>query len=392
MAVVVAGVMFQSVSYAEEVGQPFRFSVGASAEWTDNRDAVELNKQDNIDYRISPRLDYVYSGEASGVNLYYEPSLRYRTEPGDTSDDTMWEQDFGLNATHKLSERSRLKLYENFKYTDDPQIENGGAVVRGNHTYSANTVKGVFNTDLLRYSNLDLAVLNRFKSYEDDIIAKTSDEGSTSFDAAHRYQINQTLRSVLGASYLMYTYDNSLSRDFNSIIAKVGVENAFTPTTLGVLTAGLQTRDYDDADMKADEEPYFMASLENKAGGDLTIGATIEHGVRDTDAFPFSSQVYSEVRGFGHMNVAPEIVLSALLVYRESEYDEDSIPAGARDDFFTGGETSGDETTLIGDLNLAFNMIHNVSMFVGYRYENVDSDVAQTYSKNTGRLGASLNF
>ncbi len=388
---VVTGSVIQSVSYAEEVGQPFRFSIGASSEWTDNRDSVELNKQDNIDYRITPRLDYKYNGEASSVNLFYMPSYRYRTDPGDTADDTLWEQDFGVKASHDVSERTRLHFYEKFAYTDEPQIEEGGSILRGDHTYIANTIRGTLNTDLMRYSNLDLAIENHLKSYDDDIVARTSDENRTFFEAAHRYQINQTLRSVLGVSYLMYTYDNSLDRDFNSIVAKVGLENSFTPTTLGVLTVGLQTRDFDDESMDADDEPYFLASLENKTGSELTLGGSVGHGIRDTDAFPFSSQVYTEARGFGHLNVAPEIVLSAILTYRLSEYDEASIPSAVIDSGY-GGATNGDETTLVGDLNLAFNMIENVSMFFGYRYENIDSDVARSYSSNTGRLGASLSF
>ena len=385
---VITGWGVQSVSYAEEVGQPLRFSIGASAAMTDNRDAAESNKQDNIDYRITPRLDYIYSGQASRINLFYMPSYRYRTEAGDTSDDSLWEHKFGFKALNEVSERTRLSLYENFTYTDDPEIENGGTVERADYTYTANQIKGTLNTDLLRSSNLDLAIENRLKSYENEAMAKTSDEDSTSLEAAYRYQINQTLRSVLGVSYIMYSYDDSLSRDFDSVIAKVGLENNFTPTTLGVLTVGLQTRDFDDSDMDADDEPYLLASLENKTGSDLTLGASVGHGIRDTDAYPFSSQVYTEARGFGHFNLAPEIVLSAVVTYRLSEYEESSIPADA----VTDGLSIGDETTVVGDLNLAFNMIANLSMFVGYRYEDIESDVARSYSRNTGRLGATLNF
>jgi len=344
MGLVVAGVTLQSASYAEEVGQPLRFSVGISAEGTDNRDSVDLNKENNVDFR--------------------------------------------LKATRSVSERTRMSLYEKFNYTDDPQIENGGIVDRADHTYIANVIKGTLNIDLLRNSNLDLVIKNDIKSFEDDIIATRSDEESTSIAMAHRYQINHTLRSVLGGSYIMYSYDNSLDRDFDSIIAEIGLENSFTPTLLGVLTVGLQTRDFDDSNMDADDEPYLLASLENKTGSDLTLGASVGHGIRDTDAYPFSSQVYSELRGFAHINLTPAIVLSGAATYRLSEYEESSIPASV----VAEGATNGDETTVVGDLSLAFNMINNISMFVGYRYEDIDSDVAQSYSKNSGRIGATLNF
>ena len=388
----VIGMVVQSPAFSQEkVGTPLRFSISTHADFTDNRDSVEFNKTDNTDIFLSPRIDYIYNGSGSHIDLFYIPSIRYRTDAGDTGDDTTWQHDFGLKASHAVTERTRLRFYEKYDYNDDSAIESGGAIIRGNHTYSENTIEGGLNIDIYRYSNLDFLLRNNLMRFDDDAVARTSDEDISSFDASYRHQLNQTLRWVLGATYSMYSYDSSLSRDFNSILGKTGLENAFTPNTFGVLIVGWQNSDFDDNTIESADEPYVLASIECRTGADLNIGATVGHGLRDTDAFPFSVQTYSEFRGFADFNITPKLVLRGSGTYRLSEYDKESIPAGVTTDGFIGAD-GGDVVTLVGDILLDCNVKENISVYAGYRYENVDSDVGQTYSKNIARVGASLSF
>jgi hypothetical protein len=388
----VIGMVVQSPAFSEEKeGKPLRISVSTHADFTDNRDSVDVNKTDNTDIFLSPRIDFLYNGNASHIDLFYVPSIRYRSDAGDNGDDTTWQHDFGLEASRAVTERTRLRLYEKYDYNDDSAIETGGAIVRGNHTYSENTIKGGLNTDIYRYSNLDFLLRNNLKRFDDNAIAKTSDENISSFDASYRHQINETLRYVLGAKYSMFIYDNSLSRDFNSILGKVGLENSFTPNTFGVLVAGWQTSDFDDNSIDAEDEPYFLASIESRTGADLNIGATVSHGIRDTDAYPFSVQTYSEFRGFADFNITPKLVLRGSGTYRLSEYDKDRLTDGVTGADFKGAD-GGDVVTIVGDIMLDWGIMDNVSVYAGYRYEDVDSDVGQTFSKNTAHVGASLSF
>ncbi len=382
------GVSCQSFVQAADVNQPLKFSVSTDVHMTDNRDAVDVDEQDNVDIYVRPRFDISHDNGSTHLDLYYVPSYRHRTEAGDSEDEEAWQHDVSLKAAHQLSGRSRLRLMDAFSVTDDPQVEEGGIRLRGDQSYTRNVLEVGANYDLQKYSNIDFVLRHHMKRYDDDAVAAMSDEDELTAKAEHRHQINQTLRSLLTLSYSMYTYDDSLGlvRDFDSITGAVGLENAFTPNTLGSISVGWQTREYDDADLDSEGMPYVRASFEGLLKQDLRSGVVVGHGVRDSDSFPFSSQEYSEVRGFAHATLSQKVMLRGAMTYRLSTYDEDDIPAGAP------AVAGGDETTIVGDVDLTVKIIDNLSLVVGYRYEDIDSDVGQSYTKNTTRLGASLSF
>ena len=400
--VLVVGVMCQAVVHAEEVGQPVRFSVSADVQATDNRDAVANGEEENVDLYVRPRLDLVHETGNSRLDLYYVPAYRYRSEPGDTQDESTWQHDFGAKGFRDISQRTRDRLHEHFLLTDDPAIEEGGTILRGDQSYIQNILEGGLNYDLLKYSNVDLSVQNRIKRYDDDPVAVRSDEDITTARADHRHQINQTLRSLVSVGYSMFAYDSgaNLERDFNSVIGSVGLENTFSVNTLGSLAVGWQTRDYDDEALDADGLPYVRASLEGLLGADLRVGGVVGHGARDADAYPFVSQEYSEVRAYAAAALTPKVSLRVSGTYRVSTYDEDDVPSGATAADFSAvaqariaaGETSGDEITLVGDIQLSVALTERAALTIGHRLEDIDSDVGQSFTKNTSRVGGSLSF
>ncbi len=389
----VVGMVCQGIVHAEEVGQPVRFSVGVLGQSTDNRDSVDVGKEDNVDIYVRPRLDIVKDGEAGRLVLYYVPSYRYRSKPGDNQDDSTWQHDFGLKGSRSVSPRTRLRLFEAFALTDDPAIEEGGITMRGDQSYIRNTLQVGLNYDLLEYSNLDITVLNRIKRYDENTVAVRSDEDETTAKADVRHQISQTLRTLFSGSYSMFGYDgaSNLQRDFSSVVGAVGLENSFSPNTMGTVSVGWQTRDYEDAELDADGAPYARVSLEGLAGADVKVGGVVVHGVRDSDSYPFASQEYTDLRGFADFGLSPKINVRASGTYRLSSYDEDDVPSGASSTDFVGAR-SGDETTIVADIELSVAVAANIAVTVGQRYEDIDSDVAQSYTKNTSRVGASVSF
>jgi hypothetical protein len=384
----IVGVSCQLVAQADEAGQPIKFSVSTAAQMTDNRDSVDVDEQDNVDIYVRPRLDFAHDSGVTRIDLYYVPSYRTRSEPGDSDDDATWQHDLSLNAQHEISARSRLRIFEQFGVTDDPMIEDGGITRRGDQSYKRNLLEVGLNYDLLEFSNLDITIRNHMKRYDDDHVASLSDEDEITVKAQHRHRINQKLQSLLTLSYSMYSYDDELGfiRDFDSLIGAVGLENAFTPNTHGSISVGWQTREYDDADLDSEGMPYVRASLDGLLNADLRTGVVLSHGVRDSDSFPFSSQEYSDLRGYARATLSPNVMLRGSLTYRLSSYDDEDIATGAI------AIPSGDETTVVADVDLTVNVVGNVSLLLGHRYEDIDSDVGQSYTKNTTRIGASLSF
>lgn len=367
-----------------DIGQPVRFSVGVAAESTDNRDATEENEQDNVDYFLRPRID-LYLGDASSLfDFYYAPALRYRTEPGDNEDETDLQHHLGLNLRHGLSERLRLRLSDRLSITDDPQIEENGSVVRGDQSYVANTVEAALNYDLFRYSNLDLMVRNRIRRFDEDAIAALSDEDETSVRIQHRRSLTPTLRTLLTGEYRMYSYADSVaySRDFDSVVLAAGLENSFTENVIGSLSVGWQTRDHDDEDIDVDDKPYVRGEISGQLNPDLRIGAVAGYGIRDSDAYPYPSQEYTDFSGFAHANLTQKLRLQVAGTYRLSTYEA------------IGARPGGDENVLVGDIALSFHAMPSLSLMVGYRLEDIDADdgVGASYTKNTARVGATLSF
>jgi hypothetical protein len=397
-------VAFQASLHAQEsgkVGDLVRLSVSTLARPTDNRDSVAEDETDNVDYYIRPKLELVYETESSSLDVHYIPAFRFRTEPGDDQDETTWEHDFGLSASRAVSSRLRLRLNGAVVVQDDPAIEEGGIRMRGDQSYVRSVVKAGVNVDVMKYSNLDIFVDNRIKRYDDDVIARFSDEDSTKFAVAHRHQMTTTLRSLLTGSYSLYSYhsDAALERDFTSGMAAIGLENSFTPNVVGSIAVGSQTREYEDDGLDSDTSPYVNASLEGLLGEDTRVGGSFGMGVRDSDAYPFSSQEYSELRAFMDASLSAKLKLRVSATYRVSTYDIDSVPtvetvttdaSAITPDVIS--ESSADETTVVGDAQLTYVASENATIFVGFRVEDIDSDVGQSYTKHIGRIGATLSL
>ncbi len=381
MSLLVFGV---ASTQARDAGQPVRFSVGVVAESSDNRDATEENKQDNVDLYLRPRLELFLGSASSMLDLYYAPGLRYRSEPGDGQDETDFQHHLGVQARHSFSERLRMRVNESLSVSDDPQIEENGSVVRSDQSYVGNAVEAGLNYDLFRYSNLDLSVRNRIRRFDDEAVAALSDEDETAVRIQHRRSLTPTLRTLLTGEYRMYSYaDNPLyTRDFDSVVLAVGLENSFTENVIGSLSVGWQTRDHDDANIDVDDKPYVRGEISGQLNPDLLIGAVAGYGIRDSDAYPYPSQEYTDFSGFVHAKLTQKLRLQVAGTYRLSTYEQFSALPG------------GDEHVLVGDVQLAFNAMESLAFMVGYRVEDIDADdgVGASYTRNVARVGATLSF
>jgi len=373
-----------ALAQGSDAGQPVRASVGVAAESTDNRDSQADGEQDNVDIFLRPRVEIYLGDPSSLLDAYYMPALRYRTEPGESQDETDFQHHLGVNLRRGLSERLRLRLSDRLAISDDPAIEENGSVVRGDQSYMMNTAEAGLNYDLFRYSNLDLLVINRIRRFDEEAVAARSDEDETSIRIQHRRSLTPTLRTLLTGEYRMYSYEDNFiyTRDFDSMVLAVGLENSFTENVIGSVSVGWQTRDHEDENIDVDDKPYVRADLSGQMTPDLQIGAVAGYGIRDSDAYPYPSQEYADFSGFAHAKITQKLLLKLAGTYRLSTYE-------AFD-----GRSGGDETVLVGDIELAFLAMESATLQVGYRVEDIDADdgVGASYVKNTVRVGATLSF
>jgi len=125
---------FVLAAHANQEGQPLRYGVSASIEATDNRDAVKSNKESNVDLFLRPYAEWRMDTGVTRLNLRYQPGLRYRSEPGDDQNEFDLHHRLALTLHQDLSERARVRASNTFLKIDDPQIAEGGAVLRSDRS------------------------------------------------------------------------------------------------------------------------------------------------------------------------------------------------------------------------------------------------------------------
>ncbi len=385
-------VQAQDESQAPSAVRPVVFSAEVVVESTDNRDSLEANKESNIDTYVNPRVDIVHHGARTWMDFYYVPRFRYRSDPSDFQNDTEWMHDLGMLLQHNASDRLRLRLDEKYDFTDDPSVEEGGITIRGDQSYFLNRATVGVNYDVLEASNLDVAGTHRIKRYDEQVVADFADEDELGVVATARHQMTATMRLMGILQYSEYGYEtfDRLSRDFSTTIVAGGLEYLISETAVAALAAGWQTRDYDDAGLGVEGMPYAKASL-STTGGRTRISGEVLHGLRDSDVFPFASQEYTDIRAQVACDITGKLKLHGGATYRLSSYDEDQTPGGTVPGDFV-KQRSGDEITTVIDAALSYDVADNMTVLVGQRFEDVDSDVGQSYTKNTSRVALGVKF
>jgi hypothetical protein len=370
-----------------EAGSPVRYGTILSVESTDNRDATETDEQSNVDVFLSPYVEVVTDSGMTSWDFRYEPSLRYRSEPGDNQNDTELHHYLTLKLRHELGARSRVRLSNNFMQIEDPQIEEGGAIQRADRSYTLNTLRGALNYDLGRLSNIDIGMISQIRSYDDEAIATLSDKNELGGVIAYRRVMTELVNLLGHVAYTMYAYedDGLRSRDFDMIRGSLGLEFTFNPQLSGSVSGGAQSRSYDSDALDDESNGYVEALLSGTLNPDLIIGLDGSVGVRDADVYPYPSQEYAEIRGFFDWDMTMAFALRGAMTYRMSTYDAYAALA----------LPGGDEETLVVDVTLQYKVSELASFTLGHRVEDITADdslLSGSYTRNTSRAGMQLHF
>lgn len=379
-----------------ETAQPFRFSVDIKGELTDNRDSSELNEEENFDIHVTPRFDVYADTDRMHMDLYYAPSYRYRNDPNISQNENEFYHDLGLKVYADVAARTKLRIHEHFNYTDDSSVDEGGRTIREDRSYIMNRVQGA-----LRYqvnperTHVELFAKSSIKRYDDEVASASSDEDQTDFGLQLWHQVAERMGVYARGSMSAYGYENAfdIDRDFDMITAVVGVEQQFAPHLKGGIEGGLQDVEYSDDSLGSDDSPYGRAWIRRRTD-DVVLEASASHGFRDSDVFPFASQEYTEVYGRGQWEVDAQMTFGLSAAYRTSTYDVDSMPEAAKnfvvpgwaEGLVTANRTEGDEDRLLVKADVAYRLGDNTSIKLVQSYEDVDSDVTSSFTKNTTSL------
>lgn len=373
-------------------GDPVKLSITAAAEYTDNRDSSPA-EEENTDLFLTPRIDAILHGERLMLDFYYMPSYRYRSDPSDIQNDTELHHDLGINLTHNVSPKVKLRANERFNITDDPAIVEEGTTLRRDSSYAMNRAELGMTVGVTRRGHIDVSGHHRIKMYDEGIVADESDEERLQAKGRLWNQLGPTLGIMVMGEYMVQDYDSArgLERGFDAIYAGVGVEKILGKALRGQVSVGWSELEYEDSALGSDSAPYVQALIKLSPHDRAELAVTVSYMLRDSDVYPYTSQEYTSLGADLKWAASKQWVLNGGLTYRLGEYDVDSAPVTTTDATYV-RPVGGDEETVVGHVGVTFVINSKTSLGLRQLYEDVDSDVSTTFTRNATRLGLSKVF
>jgi hypothetical protein len=391
-ATVVLAMFACHLTAEESQGDRFRFSVNTRADYTDNRDTWEADEDSNVDLTISPRADMLFESESSLFDLFYAPRFRYRTNPSDLQNDVELQHDFGVTAKHRPSRRTALRFRDSFVLTDDPSISEDGGTVRGDQSYMLNSLRAGIDHMMTHRNEIEIYGNHRIKRYDEDTMALRWDEDRADVGSRFVRHLSKQSRLTLEGRYSSYGYESpdAIMRDFNSVLLAVGTERGLSKNLTVGAEVGAQKQSYEDDDIDDSTNPFVELFMRGNTTPDFRLYGALKHAVRDADVYPFASQEYSQFRGVIDWDTSPKTTLTLSGTYRLSKYEDvapSAVPLVALI-----GLPDGDQTTIDVYGQVAYKVSDQLTVLLRQRFQDVDSDVWVSYTKNTTTLELTKYF
>lgn len=398
---------------AEDPMGPFDLSLKLEAATTDNRDSLP-NEESNTDFLVSPRIAAIFEMDRSYLDFYYEPTLRYRTDPRENQNDEEFLHDLGIHLEHSVTPRLTLRVTEDYTYTDDPSVETAGGTLRRDSSFSLNRVEGLLAYDINRQSRVEVDARHRLKTYDESELSFL-DEESVSAGARAARQVSRTVSLSLEAraEEFSYEYDDlsvgarpgtTLDRGFTAMSAGVGIENEFQANCRASLRVGVKSLDYEDEDIDSESAPYAVAILQLSAVPSTRFTASARHELRDSDVALFSSQEYTSVYAGLEVDASERVTFDVSGTYRMGDYDADKLPSGLRTTGLPAGTGTatpggvavraleGDETAVILKAGVGWEVSDKTRVKLAHMFEDEDSDVSVSFTRNETTLSLVRQF
>jgi hypothetical protein len=395
--VICAATMFVSSAFASfGLEDWLDVSVDAGVHYTDNRDSSNYDTVSTMDYSVGLDFDGLLNWEMSQLSYFVVPYIRYRDKPSPTENYTKLMGTAGFDFKHRFSEVFTVSLSDSFTYTDDQSIQGAGTgeEVRGDDSFILNIANIDANYFLSRETKLNMGLYNTIKKYSRKEAADLSDTVVFGADAslAHQFSTTTAWEMILGyTSYDLASAGLPQKRDFDSFLAAVGLYNNFTPQFIAGVKAGLQYQNYTDNDIDSNTAPY--ASIWAKGYTIPTVGLNgdITHGVTDASDYPFTSVEYSRASLTVDWEITKKLTIEGSGSFEYQDYDSSSseiLPIY----FFPKERRTGSKEIGAAQLGLIYNIKEACDISISQRYEGVNSEVTETFTKNDTLLVLSYEF
>ena len=345
---------------------------------------VAANLQVNY-ANVDPQTSLDAWGRVGGL-YYFEPVDR-----GGDTEDFSWDLGAGLNITHRVSERLRLRSRNDVVYQTEPDYTSGigsPTNVGQYFRYSSDNSVGYSWTE--RFATVTGVRFNGV-IYED---ISGRDYHEVLLYNQFRYRLSPS--TVLTASYRYGHTDNEAGRNTDNHYVLVGAEHRFSPTTVGVIRAGASFQEGENSN----SAPYVEGTLRVITNEQFSFRGFVRYGYEDrgtgvsysNGGGPFVRAFYDETTTL-RVGTQANYVLSPDVSF----FGGVNIVFTMRDDL-QGGSDAGarsslDDEVFNFDIGGSYRMMDNVFLNGGYSYTNSSSDArSREYDRNRFNLGVRTIF
>jgi Putative beta-barrel porin 2 len=392
----VASASAQGLYYVGSEAQesiPLKWVVGANASYDDNVTPGAGAKHGSASFNPYVGLSFVNITPQTTWDVYARLGLIYYFDAptGGNSNDLNSQSRIGLNLTHRFSERLRFSSRNFISYELEPDYSYGYASSRqlGEYFY--------WQTD----NSIGFRWTERFATYTGvsftgaDYDLKNNDRITWEAYNQFRYQLGP--QSVLTGDYrYSQTTGYDQASDSRNQYILLGLEQRFSPNTIGIIRAGAQLRSVDQG--KSSTSPYVEAALNSQVTQQLSVRAFTRYGIESYDTvrtLAGSGLVEFDNRKTLRLGVSSEYAFSPKFsMFGGVDYIPTSFESG-RQIPSVAGSTVEDQKESIINAYVGASMKFNdfLTGTVSYNFTRSASDFSNNdYNRNRISLGLSAEF
>ncbi len=389
----------QSLYYTGEDTQeslPLKWVVGGSVVWDDNVSPGYGEKESSFGITPFVGLSFVNITPQTTIDLYARLGLIYYFDAPDSMDDVNSESRLGFNLTHRFNERLRFSSRNFIAYEMEPDYDYGYSSSRqmGEYFYwqTDNSIGYRWTERLATYTGFLLTGSN----YDNDIADRFTWQLYNQF----RYQL--TPQTVLTMDYRYAETTNPNSDDFADTSDQyilVGAEQRFSPNTIGIIRAGLQIHDVDNAG--TDYSPYLELAVNSQVNQQFSVRGFARYGIENYDTIrgvtsPSGVAQFDDRRTF-RLGVSTEYAFSPTFsMFSGLDYIPSQFNGGRM--VLNGNTVPGNvgdysEDVINAYVGVSMKLTDYLSATASYNFTYQDSDFdGLTYHRNRISVGLSAEF
>ncbi len=358
--------------WARDPGSPLSLSVLLEGEYDDNRDGDSSGKEDTFNTKLQPRAAFAYDFGITYIDLFYMPYILMRSNARDDQNDTEFYHEVGAELRHELTPTLTLSLSDRFSVTDDPSVSEGGVTVRESATYNRNVLNLGLGIEIDPITMLEVGGRSEIKRYSDSIW-RNYDEDKVGANLTLKRELGMMMNVLTTLSYTKSEFNDAVDRGAEFVFAGIGLEKTFSPNLAGYLNVGWNTANHNELGGSTDT-PAGSARVVLSPTPDTSLSLAASYALADSDWMGYSTQERTAFSATLNHRVTPLLASALTLEHVLGAYKSDTAVIQ--------GLPDGDDDMTAVHARAIYRMHHNLNLEVGYQFEDWDSDIRDSFTRN----------